>query len=263
MRNDGSRLITCLIPPFIPIPMKTVFLSFADSRMYKAVQRLRIQAEGMRFFDKIHVCNEHDLDDSFRSSYGERMYLGSRGFGYWVWKPYLIRRVFDELMPGDLLFYCDAGCHWNPAGRWRLKFYAERLREATCGVMGFQLEVIHPEFRWTKGDLLDYFAVRGDRNLLLSPQICSTHAFFCKNKLSSDFLHQWQLPYQLDFSLVDDTPSRSPNFPGFVEHRHDQSIFSILCKRMGAEILSGQETYSSRWEDLMFYPIHDRRSCWR
>ena len=31
-----------------------------------------------------------------------------------------------------------------------------------------------------------------------------------------------------DFSLLDDTPSKSPNLKGFQEHRHDQAIFSLL-----------------------------------
>lgn len=36
-----------------------------------------------------------------------------------------------------------------------------------------------------------------------------------------------------DFSLIDDSPSKSENMNGFIEHRHDQSVFSLLFKVHG------------------------------
>ena len=36
-----------------------------------------------------------------------------------------------------------------------------------------------------------------------------------------------------DFSLIDDSPSKSENMNGFREHRHDQSVFSLLFKVHG------------------------------
>jgi len=35
------------------------------------------------------------------------------------------------------------------------------------------------------------------------------------------------------YQLVDDTPSVAPNFPGFMENRHDQAILSVLYKKLG------------------------------
>jgi hypothetical protein len=32
-----------------------------------------------------------------------------------------------------------------------------------------------------------------------------------------------------DFDLLTDAKSKTPNFEGFIEHRHDQSLFSLLC----------------------------------
>ena len=44
-----------------------------------------------------------------------------------------------------------------------------------------------------------------------------------------------------NFHLIDDTPSKAPNFNGFLENRHDQSIFSILCKKALIKSLSAYE----------------------
>lgn len=239
--------------------MKIVFLSFADSRFHRAAARLREQAERMSFFDDIRIFDEHDLDANFCERFGDKLRRGVRGFGYWVWKPYLIACALADQKDGDLLFYCDIGCHLNPKGKWRLNYYAARLRDSDSGVMGFHLDMIRSEYRWTKGDLFDYYGVRGDDNITLTPQICSTHAFFRKGEKASDFLKEWQKPYYENFSLVDDTPSRSPNGKGFVEHRHDQSVFSLLCKLKEAELLCGQETYAEDWSVLDKFPIQDRR----
>lgn len=55
------------------------------------------------------------------------------------------------------------------------------------------------------------------------------------------------------------SPSASPNLPGFVENRYDQSIFSILCKLRGITTLDGSETYAENWEQLSLFPFQDRR----
>ena len=34
-----------------------------------------------------------------------------------------------------------------------------------------------------------------------------------------------------NYNLIDDSPSKIPNNTGFIEHRHDQSIFSLLVKK--------------------------------
>jgi hypothetical protein len=62
-----------------------------------------------------------------------------------------------------------------------------------------------------------------------------------KSKKTENLLKEWLGVYESNFALVDDTPSKSFNFKGFIENRHDQSIFSILCKMNNAEILSSFE----------------------
>ena len=41
------------------------FLSFADSRMAAALERLGRQAEALKFFDEITLFTEHDLSAEF------------------------------------------------------------------------------------------------------------------------------------------------------------------------------------------------------
>lgn len=92
------------------------FLSFADSRMSAALERLGRQAEALDFFDEITLFTEHDLSAEFTSRMGRYLTPSCRGFGYWSWKPWSIHHVLQEMEEGDRLLYLDAGCHINANG---------------------------------------------------------------------------------------------------------------------------------------------------
>ena len=51
-----------------------------------------------------------------------------------------------------------------------------------------------------------------------------------------------------------------PNDSGFIDHRHDQSLFSLLRKKYGT-ISIPDETYSENWSDsnIKNKPIHATR----
>ena len=79
-------------------------------------------------------------------------------------------------------------------------------------------------------------------------------------------LRKWIEIIDADFSLIDDTPSKSPNTPDFIEHRHDQAIFSILCKLNNVYTLSAFEYWYPKWNSrrpdwraLKYMPIHAKR----
>ena len=52
---------------------------------------------------------------------------------------------------------------------------------------------------------------------------------FVKTKPIMDLVESW---YEIgcDYHMIDDSPSVASNLPCFKEHRHDQSIFSLLTK---------------------------------
>ena len=128
------------------------FVSFANSR-YASQERIKREAEEMRFFDYIYVGDEHMLEPWYYKKYKDRW--SERGYGYWQWKPYIIRRVIDRMEEGDYLVYADAGCTLNPRGIPRLKEYLQMVTDSPCGVLGFDQHFREAE--WTKADLFDHF----------------------------------------------------------------------------------------------------------
>lgn len=96
-----------------------------------------------------------------------------------------------------------------------------------------------PEYKWTKGDILRHFGVSGeDVHVTHTQQIAGGHVFLKKNPVTENLIRDWLHVFYDHLHLADNSPSASPNLPGFVENRYDQSIFSILCKLQG--IIAGR-----------------------
>lgn len=241
--------------------MKRKFITFADSRMTGALRRIRRQAEQMQFFDEIETITENELGTDFREANSQYLCRGVRGYGYWIWKPYIIHRALEELQSGDQLYYVDAGCHFNPAGRKRLMEYVEILENSSFGMTAFQLGRGCSDRKFTKMDVLLHLGVESNTDVLDSGQFCATHVFLIKNERSVAFVQRW-LEEVLTIHHVDDSPSLAANDASFVEHRHDQSIFSIMCKLNNVAALPGSETWPKRkgdWKSLSAFPIWDKR----
>jgi len=258
--------------------MKKVFLTFADQRMSRALQRIQNQALAMGAYDFIVLANEHSLDLEFREQFAEYLKPGVRGFGYWSWKAQIILQTLSQMKDGDLLQYTDAGCHLNPRGRKRLDEYFLKAQNCESGILAFQ--AIAPTFhnqkiklldlreaRWCKGDLCDALEVRSNTDIMDTQTIGAGIIFIKKCDESIRIVRRWLDVYKNNFYLIDDSQSTSENLPGFVEHRHDQSIFSILAKLNKVDVASAYEYWYPNgrtspgpdWEVLREYPIHAKR----
>ena len=56
----------------------------------------------------------------------------------------------------------------------------------------------------------------------------------------------WIEVFEKRFDLIDDTPSKLKNFEKFIENRHDQSVFSILCK---INLIKSLSAYEFDWAE--------------
>ena len=244
------------------VKQKKYFISFADSRMSAATTRIAKQAEEMNFFDEIHVLDEKSLDEDFCQKWKHIMRFGERGFGYWCWKPYVILRLLESMPENGILLYCDAGCHLNPKGVKRLQYYIDELNADPLQVKAFYTFCPYSdvtEKQWTKGDAFDYFNCRTREEITDSLQIATTQILLRKGESSLSFVREWNQVWYDQFSLIDDSPSKSPNLPGFIENRHDQSIFSLMYKLKGGTTLPSGETDVADYSNMEEYPIWDVR----
>jgi hypothetical protein len=259
---------------------KRVLVTFTDSRMKAARRRLCRQAKEMEVYSEIVSASERDLSPDFRQRFKNYLTPEHRGFGYYAWKPQIVLQTLERLQDGDQVHWIDSGCHLNPAGRDRLLELFAMTVEAPSGVQGF--ECLPPngslvykqrqfpdqrEGHWTKGDLLDRLDVRGRPDITNTQQLGATTFFVRKCPTSMDFMRHWVRVFSEDFSMIDDSASLAPNLEGFIEHRHDQSIYSILGKLLPISTISVFEFWFPRadncwlpdWEMVGDSPIQIRR----
>lgn len=254
-------------------------VSFADSRMSPTLDRLRNQAARFEEIEKTFLFTEGDLSPEFRERAGDRLSPKVRGFGYWVWKPEVVLMAMKKIPEGDILCYCDAGFHLNFKGAEHLKRYVAPIQIHEVDLVAFSHDAQLTTFAdqpselskitecwYTKGDMLDFWGARGKPSLVDTPQYASGLFFMRKSKENVKLLTQWRETALTQKHLFDDSQSTSPNFPGFIENRHDQSYFSLMCKGVDHCAFSAFEFWYPRgpklvadWEIIAGYPFHAKR----
>jgi len=230
------------------------FASFADRRYKGSLARIEQEARAMGVFHGIMCWNEDDLDDKFWEKHKQFILSSPRGFGFYIWKPQVLLQALRAIPEGAVLVFADAGCQLNSGGVQRLREYASMVKEHPSGIIGFN--TTFPTKDWTKMDTMTYFNLTDDEQAY--PQhLGGVHITHNMPHVRA-FVEEWLMACER-YSLIDDSPSRLQNAPSFKEHRHDQSIFTILFKRHGGLSLQDETWWAPHWESNLHYPIHARR----
>ena len=236
--------------------MRIVFLSFGGgSENYtEAVNRICEQAGEFKVFDKIYKFTHVELAKirKFWKPHKKFVEANKRGYGYWLWKPFLISHVLTELTDGDILFYADAGCELNIRGRQRLLEYIDITRRE--GFLAFQMDH-NLEKKWTRGDLFHFLGC--DETVKNSGQCIATAMFIQKSAKSVNFIEEWyRLMCKNEYQFITDGKSQIENDREFVENRHDQSCFSCLAKKYNIFRLPDETFFHPDWFSRgIQYPI--------
>jgi hypothetical protein len=223
-------------------------ISFADGPFQRRAVSFTAQAASLEVFDRIEVCRKEDLPRSFLKRHGT--YLGGRGFGYWIWKPVVIARALAQIRHGDLLVYVDAGFTLSPSGRDRMLEYFSICHDSADKMLSFMN--VYTEEMWTKADLAVRLGVHDCPGVMATAQLASGFLIMGKTSSNRDLLNEWaELAIEDDYHFSDDSPSRTRNHHRFQEHRHDQSIASLLRKIRGTAITHYEvQSYSGSVRDM-------------
>jgi hypothetical protein len=234
---------------------KKYFITFANEKFAGALSRITRQASLMNVFDVIYGYTDKDLETfaDFWYRHGEFVKNNPKGHGYWIWKSYLTLRTLIEMNDGDVLAYADAGCEINYEGIGKLESFFHMVKTNGKGFLSFQLNdlMYHHEERWTKMDLFHYFGVEYFRPTL---QLHSTYFILEKCQNTMNIVYLWYNTV-CNYHFIDDSPSIAPNDMYFYEHRHDQSVFSIVRKMHESQyIYVPQDLLEEK------YPFIDKRN---
>jgi hypothetical protein len=222
------------------------FITFGNNEFSQQTLRLKKEAEQTLWFDKVIIENQNTIS-YFYETHKNFIANNTRGFGYWIWKPYIIHQLLSSIPFNSYVFYTDSGASIISHKYNRLLEYIELLDSSTKPILTFAAQYEEKSFK--KSKTLDYFGSMGyglvyDESFLNSYQVESGVLICKKTPFVIDFIKQWLDLCLLDnYSLVTDSKDNEPNY--FIEHRHDQSILSVLCKINKSHIICCDEAYGN------------------
>lgn len=203
---------------------KLYVCNFADER-FTDQQKINTQSAYERGkADKVLEFHEQDIAE-LKKEHPEHFKI-KRGYGLWFWKPYIILKALDMIEEGDCLFYCDSGAVFIDD----LHQMIPDLEASGHDLMVFEQPLLAHCF--TKGEaykLLDCDDFSGN-------QLLGGYIFLKKSSQSISYMKKW-LDAMSDLRVLSGEifDSSISNPKGFREHREDQSVLTILCKKWGIE----------------------------
>lgn len=221
------------------------FVTFGDTKYYNALNRIATEARALNLFDGVFAVTDQSLksDQLFWDKHGAFVENSDVGYGYWIWKPYIMLNILESLEDNDILVYADAGCKVVSTGSQRMTEYFDLVNKSEYGILSFTL--MHPELSYTKKSLLQHFNLECTDPIVTSGQYVGGVVICRKCPHVMGIIKEW---YNIAcrYDLLDNSTSDT-EYEQFIAHRNDQSIFSLLRKIHGSVVLT-DETYTyPRW----------------
>jgi hypothetical protein len=207
--------------------MTHYFLTYNDDTHFPFMQKL---VESVRNFGpkfKINIFNKSSISPNFIKEHKNILEL-KRGGGYWLWKPYIINETMKKLNDGDVLFYLDSKYYFTE----NFEGLYKPLLDAN-DIVVWKNKPNDNEFlmkNWCKMDVIQKYNMY-DKVFIENANDCWAGAICIKkNSKTLKMMEEW-LNMCCNNMDITDAPSAIPNSDEFIEHRHDQSMLSIVLHK--------------------------------
>lgn len=223
-----------------------VVLVNLSNRLYEG-SRKRLNESAMKFgVDRVISYDFDDIKTTEFYQLHKQILDQTTGMGNWLWKPFIIQQAMNSLSDGDVLVYADSG----------IAVIADldpliNICRSTEPILLFANGDLKNS-AWTKRDcfaLMDCDSEKYWSGLQVDAAIC----LFRTGVQSKQFIEEW-LSYACDDRIVTNKPNTTglQNLPDFVEHRHDQSILSLLAIKHGIELYRVPSQFGNHYKTRDF-----------
>lgn len=197
-------------------------LNFANEA-YEKARKLNTKTAYKFGADKVFEYSFNEIDRDFYKK--NKDILGKkRGCGYWLWKPYFIYKTLMQSEENDWVVYADSGMYYRKS----IKSYIENLVQNDIDFISRTTKF--KEKQYTKRDV---FIEMGCDNFDYTESLQrAAGAMVIKNTSENrKIVAEWLKCAQNTHWITDEANCFEENYKEFVDHRHDQSIFSLICKK--------------------------------
>ncbi len=229
--------------------VQKILINYANDAFKKAQKINSKTGMDVGEFDRVIEYSPKGIDKKF---YGKNKHILTqlRGGGYWLWKPYIILKTLmrKDIKDGDFIFYTDSGSYFIN----KIDHIIDLSKKYKQDIICFGSHSGLMEKKWTKRDAFILMNLDKKRYTITS-QIGAGFILTRKSKFSIKFFNEY-LKYSQDERIITDSCSKlGKNYRGFIENRHDQSIFSLLSKKYKLKIFRQPSQIGNSeikdWED--------------
>lgn len=226
---------------------KIHFITYGNNRFEIAKKRLLKEAKNFNEFETIKGYGPQDLSQEVLKKHNKILNM-KRGGGYWIWRPYILQMSIDNMEENDFLVYLDAGCKLNIEGKKRFYEYINLLNNSEYGIMSFQMSgkrgpgSLEKEKWWSIKEIFNYFKIDLNSDIANSGQYLGGVLIMKKNQHLMTFMKEFLKIIDLHSDYCTDNYNTSQHH-FFKENRHEQSITSILRKKIGSVVIDCDESW--------------------
>ena len=202
----------------------------AGTRIIREANDTNLFSQSLKLDGRWLFENDPDIFHIVRNFRNRGLY---RGYGYWVWKTSVLTWAHKNF-PNRPILYMDSGSHISREKKMVETFKAILLSHSENGLAWQLTDYI--DKNWCKKEVIDY--LKSPEKLLESGQVQSGFILLPpgeqRKQITFEFrqsaLHKAGLLFSDEITKIQDE--------NFIEHRHDQAIFSQLWKKYDFGLLT-------------------------
>jgi len=230
--------------------MDKILVSFATNNRWYASQALLNKTASKGGFTG--YISYTDKNWNFKHDYDD--ISNTRGYGYWMWKPLIILEAMSKLNTGDIVGYIDSGNTVINSLDYIFDHCVNKEITLFDNRDGNFDYTTHKNKTWTKRDC---FVLMGcDNNKYYdASQVDGSYQFYKKTDKTIAFLEEYK-EHCCNKNIISDIPNiTEKNLQDFKDHRHDQSILSLLAVKHNIELLPEPSEWGNYLKDRPYVQL--------
>lgn len=233
--------------------MKVVLTSLSNQLFQES--RVRLNDSAKKYgITEIYSYDFDDLKGTVFFEKNKEILEQFKGLGYWLWKPYIILETIKKIDYGDIVIYSDSGIEIIHSLDPLIAICKEKEDILLFGNSNFSNR------QWTKRDC--FVLMNCDTDNYWDALHCdAAFSLFRKTEFSIKFLNEW-LKYGCNKYIITDLPNTcgKENLSGYIEHRRDQSILSLLANKYNIPLYRMPTQYGNHYK-MEEYRIENEFNC--
>lgn len=193
----------------------------------------------------VRVFSKKEIGSEFVET-NKHILQQSRGGGCWLWKPYIIRQMLRNINENDILFYIDSKYYFKES-------FEELFKPLlTQDLLVWRNKPNEPSYylkNWCKMDVIQKYNIY-EKVFKENIEACWAGALVMRKTTQViNMMDEW-LAMCCCSDDITDKPSTIPNSVEYRDHRHDQSLLSILILKYNIPL----HTFEKRFIQNVRYP---------